>query len=279
MFQVKQKLQFKTFVVKIGGSILKSEFPEGLKEDLKKLYMNSKVVLVHGGADVVTQVAEAMGKQQKFIISPDGMRSRYTDKETVEIYTMVMAGKINKQIVAALHQYNIKAVGLSGVDGFLLKAIRKKKLIILDERGRKVAIDGGYTGKIECVNVELLNNLLNLGYLPVVAPIAMDDEYNILNVDSDRAAAYIAAALKADGMLICTDVEGLILNGSVVPRISIADAKEKIPLIGHGMKKKIYAAVEALEAGVKNVFITSGFISNPLSLALNYKAGTLIVHE
>ncbi|MCX8176476.1 MAG: [LysW]-aminoadipate/[LysW]-glutamate kinase [Candidatus Bathyarchaeota archaeon] len=272
-------MQFKTFVVKIGGSILKSRFPEEFRKDLKNLYMDNRVVLVHGGADIVTQVAETMGKQQKFIVSPDGMRSRYTDKETMEIYTMVMAGKINKQIVAALHQYNIKAIGLSGVDGFLLKATRKKKLVILDERGRKVAIDGGYTGKIESVNVELLNNLLNLGYIPVVAPIAMDDEYNILNVDSDRAAAYVAAALKADGMIICTDVEGLILDGSVVPRISVADAKEKISLIGHGMKKKIYAAVEALEAGVKSVFITSGLISNPLSLALNHRAGTLIVYE
>ncbi len=272
-------MQPKTFVVKIGGSILKSKFPEEFKEDLKNLYMNNRVVLVHGGADIVTQVAEAMGKQQKFIVSPDGMRSRYTDKETMEIYTMVMAGKINKQIVASLHQNNIKAVGLSGVDGFLLKAVRKKKLIILDERGRKIAIDGGYTGKIESVNVKLLNILLDLNYLPVVAPIAMDDEYNLLNVDSDRAAAYIAAALKADGMIICTDVSGLILDGNVIPRISVTEAKEKISLIGHGMKKKVYAAVEALEAGVKNVFITSGLINNPLSLALNRKVGTLIAYE
>lgn len=272
-------MQPKTFVVKIGGSILKSKFPEEFKEDLKNLYMNNRVVLVHGGADIVTQVAETMGKQQKFIVSPDGMRSRYTDKETMEIYTMVMAGKINKQIVASLHQNNIKAVGLSGVDGFLLKAVRKKKLIILDERGRKIAIDGGYTGKIESVNVKLLNILLDLNYLPVVAPIAMDDEYNLLNVDSDRAAAYIAAALKADGMIICTDVSGLILDGNVIPRISVTEAKEKISLIGHGMKKKVYAAVEALEAGVKNVFITSGLISNPLSLALNRKVGTLIAYE
>lgn len=269
----------KTFVVKIGGSILKSKFPEEFKEDLKNLYMNNRVVLVHGGADIVTQVAETMGKQQKFIVSPDGMRSRYTDKETMEIYTMVMAGKINKQIVASLHQDNIKAVGLSGVDGFLLKAVRKKKLIVLDERGRKVAINGGYTGKIESVNSELLNNLLDLKYLPVIAPIAMDDEYNLLNVDSDRAAAYIAAALKADGIIICTDVSGLMLNGKVISKMNAAEAKEKIPLIGHGMKKKVYAAVEALEAGVKKVFITSGFVKKPLSSALNYEVGTLIVYE
>ncbi len=272
-------MQQKTFVVKIGGSILKSGFPESFLKDLKSLYEHDKVVLVHGGADLVTQTAKAMGKEQKFIVSPDGMRSRYTDKETMEVYTMVMAGKINKQLVAWLQSYGIRAVGVSGVDGFLLRAIRKKKLIVLDERGRKIAIDGGYTGKIEAVNKEFLEALLNLRYLPVVAPIAMDDEYQLLNVDSDRAAAYIAGALKADAIIICTDVEGVIIEETVRRKMSVEEAKKNLEVIGHGMKKKVYAAVEALQMGVKEVVITSGLKEEPMTQALNHEVGTLIVYE
>ncbi len=269
-------MQQRTFVVKIGGSILKTGFPETFLRDLKSLHEKFWVVLVHGGADLVTNIAERMGLKQKFIVSPDGMRSRYTDKETMEVYTMVMAGKINKQLVASLQAGGIKAVGFSGVDGFLLRALRKKKLIILDERGRKMVIDGGYTGKIETVNVEVLKPLLELGYLPVVAPIAMDDEYQLLNVDSDRAAAYIAGALKAEILIVCTDVEGVRLGDTVVAKMNVEEAKKNLGLIGHGMKKKVYAAVEALEMGVKEVVITSGLIEKPMTSALNHKVGTLI---
>ena len=269
-------MEKKTFVVKIGGSILRSGFPEAFLKDLKNLYEENRVVLVHGGADIVTKTAEAMGKKQKFIVSPDGMRSRYTDKETMEVYTMVMAGKINKQLVAWLQSYKIRAVGVSGVDGFLLRALRKKKLIVLDERGRKVAIDGGYTGKIESVNRDFLEALLNLKYLPVVAPIAMDDEYQLLNVDSDRAAAYIAGALKADSLIVCTDVEGVRLGETVAKKMRVEEAKKNLEFIGHGMKKKVYAAVEALQMGVKEVIITSGLIGEPMSQALNHRVGTLI---
>ncbi len=279
--QVKQGVQVqpKTFVVKIGGSILKSGFPEAFKADLKKLCEQNRVVLVHGGADLVTQTAQKMGLQQKFIVSPDGMRSRYTDRETMDVYTMVMAGKINKQIVASIQSCGIKAVGLSGADGFLLKAVRKKKLIILDERGRKVVIEGGYTGKIESVNTEILSSLLELNYLPVIAPIAIDEEYQLLNVDSDRAAAYIAGSLKADGIIMCTDVEGVMLGETIVKKMSMEEAKKNLELIGHGMKKKVYAAIEALTMGVGEVVITSGLIQEPMTSAINHKAGTLLVSQ
>ncbi len=266
-------------VIKIGGSVLRTGFPISFIEDLKRILHEDKVVLIHGGAALVTSIAERMGKEQQFIQSPDGMKSRYTDGETMEIYTMVMAGKINKQIVASLASQGIKAVGLSGVDGNLLKAERKKRLIIQDERGRKMVIDGGYTGKINRVEGELLTSLLNLGFVPVVAPIAIDDEFELLNVDSDRAAAYIAGALKADNLIFLTDVDGVILDGVKVDKLTIEDAKRNLERIGHGMRKKVYAAVEALGMGVKEAVVTSGLLKMPISSALKNEGGTVIASE
>ncbi|MGH9923660.1 MAG: [LysW]-aminoadipate/[LysW]-glutamate kinase, partial [Nitrososphaerales archaeon] len=134
-------------VIKIGGSVVDG-LHQSTMPDLKQVTSQDKVILVHGGGKEVTSIAEKLGKEQRFVVSPGGIRSRYTDKETAEIYTMVMSGKINKEIVLMLQKNGINAIGLSGVDGGIIKAERKKKLIIVDERGRKIAIDGGYTGKI-----------------------------------------------------------------------------------------------------------------------------------
>jgi acetylglutamate/LysW-gamma-L-alpha-aminoadipate kinase len=266
----------KIVVVKVGGSLLKSGFPRNILQDLKVFHEKFGVILVHGGAALVTEMAEKLGKQQKFIVSPDGMRSRYTDLETMQIYTMVMAGRINKELVTLFHANGINALGLSGADGMLLRAQRKKKLIILDERGRRVAIDGGYTGKIVEVNGEFLSSLIKMGYLPIIAPIAISEEYELLNVDSDRAAAYIAGAIKADHLIFCTDVEGVVLDGKLVEKFSLIEAEEEIGKIGHGMRKKVYAAVEALNMGVKETLIISGLKDAALTLALEHKVGTLI---
>jgi len=139
-------------VVKVGGSILE-KVPPGLAADVKSVLAEHQLVLVHGGGKGVTEVASKLGKEQKFVYSPGGFRSRYTDKETMEIFTMVMAGKINKKLVSALQKEKIPVVGLSGLDGFLVRAHRKKRQIIVDERGRKRVIDGGYTGKVTEVTV------------------------------------------------------------------------------------------------------------------------------
>jgi acetylglutamate/LysW-gamma-L-alpha-aminoadipate kinase len=213
-------------VIKMGGSILKEGTSSELVSDLKTLANKHKLVLVHGGGAEVTETAAKLGKEQKFIVSPQGFTSRYTDKETMEIFTMVMAGKLNKQIVSALQSQGIAAVGLSGLDGTLLKAERKKRLIIVDERGRKKVIDGGYTGKINEVKVDLLSLLLEKGYVPVVTPIATSEEFEPLNVDGDRTAAVVAGALKADRLILLTDVEGLLLKGKPVPKITVAEAED-----------------------------------------------------
>jgi len=265
-------------VVKVGGSILNEDSSE-LVSDIKKVLSKNQIVLVHGGGKEVTEIASKLGKKQKFVVSPNGFSSRYTDKDTIEIYTMVMVGKINKQIVSALQSQGISVIGLSGIDGLLMRANRKKRLVIVDERGRKRVVDGGYTGTISEVNARLLRLLIKNDYVPVIAPVAIGKEFEPLNVDGDRAAAYIAGALKADQLIFLTDVEGLILNGKLVSKLSISEVKEALPKIGRGMITKVYAAMEALNLGVGEVLITYGLQRLPISSSLKRKCGTVISHE
>ena len=266
-------------VIKMGGSILKEGASNELILDLKEVIKTNQVVLVHGGGAEVTEIASKLGKEQKFIMSPEGFRSRYTDKETIEIYTMVMAGKMNKQIVLALESQGLPAVGLTGLDAAILKAERKTRLIVVDERGRKKVIDGGYTGKITQVNAELLTLLLEKGYIPVVTPIALSQDNEPLNVDGDRTAAFVSGALKADKLVLLTDVEGLILKGERVPKIAATEVKEVLSKIGGGMSTKVHAGLEALNQGVKEVLVTSGSVKQPITSALNHKVGTVITSE
>jgi acetylglutamate/LysW-gamma-L-alpha-aminoadipate kinase len=265
-------------VVKVGGSILE-EVPVQLVTDIKNILSDHQLVLVHGGGKGVTAIASKLGKEQQFVFSPKGFRSRYTDKETMEIFTMVMAGKINKNIVAALIKQKIPVVGLTGLDGFLVQANRKKRLIIVDERGRKRVIDGGYTGKVNKINVSLLQLLLENGFVPLVSPVAASEEQEPLNVDADRTAANIAGALKADKLVLLTDVEGLKLDDKLVSKLSVDDVADKLKKIGGGMITKVYAAQEALNQGVGEVFICSGIRKNPISSALKHECGTVISRE
>lgn len=266
-------------VLKVGGDIFKNGLNQALAKDVKKVLESEKLVIVHGGGDEVTEVAEKLGKKQTFITSFKGIRSRYTDEETIEIYIMVMAGKVNKTIVKWLLSYGIPAVGLSGIDGKLLTANRKKKLVIIDEKGRRRIIDGGYTGKINAVNSNLLEILIKSGYVPVVSPIALGEENEYLNVNGDRAAAQIAGALKANKIIFLTDVSGVHLGEECLKHLSLKEAKEILPKIGSGMDMKIIASIEALELGVKEAIIASGLINEPITNALKGLNGTVISSE
>jgi len=255
-------------VCKIGGSIIEGVNPT-IVDDIKSLLSNgTQLVLVHGGGDQVTSIAEKMGKKQIFISSPEGIKSRYTDKETAEIFTMVMSGLLAKQIVQILEKNGINGVSLAGIDGNLLKAQRKKKLTVIDDRGRKVAIEGGFTGKINAVNTSFIDLLTTRGYVPVVSPVAVGEEFELLNVDGDRACSHIAGALNADCAIFLTDAEGLILEDRIVSNMKTEEAKGALPKIGSGMDKKVIAAVEAVEMGAKKSVIASGLKENPIRNAL-----------
>ena len=263
-------------VVKIGGSLMKEGVPMAMIEDLAALAPSRQVVLVHGGGDVVTQYATRLGKEQRFVVSPEGIRSRYTDKETAEIYQMVMAGLLAKRLVSALGATGVKSVSLSGADGQLLQGKRKTKLVIVDDRGRKVAIEGGYTGKVVGVNAQLVESLLSQGYIPVVSPVAAGESGEPLNVDGDRAAASVATGIRADAVVFLTNVDGLTLDGRLVGHLTPAEASSRLPKIGFGMQKKVMAAVEAVEGGVGEAIICSGTRDGPLTKALSHDNCTVI---
>jgi acetylglutamate/LysW-gamma-L-alpha-aminoadipate kinase len=265
-------------VIKIGGSVI-NELNSSTLTDIKKISEKDKLILVHGGGKEVTAIANRLGKEQKFIVSPGGVKSRYTDKETAEIYTMVMSGKINKMIVSMLLREGLKSVGLTGIDGYILKAERKKKLIIINDKGRKMAIDGGYTGKISSVDPSLLNTLAIEGYIPVISPVALSEEFDFLNVDGDRAAAYIAAGVRADKVIFITNVDGLVIEQKLVTKLTVDEAKVVLPKIGFGMEKKVLACVEALEMGVKEAIISTGQRENPISSAILHHNCTVITYK
>jgi [amino group carrier protein]-L-2-aminoadipate 6-kinase len=265
-------------VIKIGGSVVDGLHPSTLT-DIKAIAERDKLVFVHGGGKEVTATATKLGKEQKFIVSPGGVRSRYTDKETADIYTMVMSGKINKAITGMLLRQGIKAVGIAGIDGGMLKAERKKKLLIINEKGRKMMIDGGYTGKINAVEPALIRNLVDNGYVPVVSPIALSEEYDFLNVDGDRAAAYIASGIKADKVIFITNVNGLMLNEKLVTAMTLDQAKAALSKIGFGMEKKVLACTEALEMGVLEAVIASGQVEKPISAAISHNNCTVITQK
>jgi len=262
-------------VIKIGGSVVDGLHSSALA-DIKSIAKKYKLVFVHGGGKEVTSTATKLGKEQKFIMSPGGVRSRYTDKETAEIYTMVMSGKLNKAIVQMLLRNGIKAVGIAGIDAGILKAERKKKLIIINEKGRKMVIEGGYTGKITSVDASLIGNLVRSGYTPVISPIALSEDFDFLNVDGDRAAANVAGGIKAERVIFVTDVNGLMLDGKLVNSMTLNEAKSALPKIGSGMDKKVLACIEALEMGVKEAIISSGQVENPLSRAVAHRECTVI---
>ncbi len=263
-------------VLKVGGDIFQRGLQTSLSNDIRNVAERERLVIVHGGGDEVTAIAEKLGKKQVFVRSPGGIRSRYTDEETIGIYTMVMAGRINKTMVRWLLGAGVPAVGLAGIDAALLRAERKKKLLIVDERSRKRIIEGGFTGKIAQVNTAILDLLLANKYVPVIAPIALGDENEFLNVDADRATGQLAGALKADTVVFLTDVEGVMLKGGCAKKLNMQEAEKLLRTIGPGMDKKVLASVEALKTGAKKAVISSGFVPEPVTKALNHTIGTVI---
>lgn len=260
-------------VVKAGGRALMQNRNRILDSIASRANMG--IIFVHGGGDIVSEYSKKMGIEPKFVTSPQGIRSRYTDENEMDVYNMVMSGKLNKEMVSYLGKQGVKAVGISGVDAGVLRAERKKKIVMVDERRRKRVIDGGYTGTIVSVNTELPQLLIEQGYVVILSPVAMGTEGELLNVDGDQAAIAIAKALRAEVLVILTDVEGLILDGQLVRKITPKEARDLLPRIGAGMNRKMMLAAEAVEAGIERCIICSGLTEEPLS-ALEHEHGTVV---
>jgi len=258
--------------VKMGGAA--GVNLETIAVDVAALVQQGQqVVLVHGGSDETNKLSEQLGHPPRFVTSPSGFSSRYTDRQTLEIFAMVTAGKISTLLVEALQQKGVNALSLSGVDGRLMVAKRKEAIRIVDPAGGKVKmLRDDYTGTIQTVNAELLWMLLGAGYTPVIAPMAVSEESVALNVDADRAAAMIAGALKADSLVILTNVPGLMRNfpdeSTLIPRLERAGLKVSLSFAEGRMKKKVLGASEALEHGVSQVILADGRVSEPVRRAL-----------
>jgi acetylglutamate/LysW-gamma-L-alpha-aminoadipate kinase len=236
------------------------------------IQQGEQVVLVHGGSHETNVISEKLGHPPRFVTSISGYVSRYTDRETLEIFAMVTAGRINKLLVERLQQFGVNAVGLSGLDGRLLEGKRKSTLRIV-ENGKRKVLHGDYSGQIERVNVALLSALLAAGYVPVVAPLAISHQGEALNVDGDRVAAAISSALKAQTLIVLSNVPGLLRcfpdESTVIPRIAPDQAGEHLDRYAQGrMKKKLLGAIEALHDGVGKVVIADGRVAQPLQRAL-----------
>lgn len=266
-----QKYSGKTVVIKYGGNaMISDELKDAVMGDIVLLSLiGINVVLVHGGGPEISKTIKAMGKESRFV---NGLR--VTDSETVEIVEMVLAGKVNKGLVNLIGNKGGKAVGLSGIDGKMLKAE------FIDE-----AL--GYVGDVSEVNPEIIESLLKEKFIPVISTVACDDNGNIFNVNADTAAAQIAIALKAEALISMTDIVGLLRDrydtDSLISTVTVKEAEELIKdgTVEGGMIPKVNCCVNAVNNGVGRVFILDGRIPHAILIEMlsDEGIGTMFIKE
>ena len=264
-----KKYYDKIIVVKYGGNaMINEELKQTVMRDLVLLALiGIKVVLVHGGGPEITDMLAKVGKKTEFV---DGLR--VTDKETVDIVQMVLAGKINKNLVNIIQSHGGKAIGLCGIDGHMIKAE------VLDKRL-------GYVGEITEVNVEPIRDVIDKGYIPVVSTVGCDDEGNTYNINADTVAAKIAGELQAESLISMTDIAGILRDkndpSTLISKIYVSDAPRlmKEGVISGGMIPKVNCCIESIRRGVKKVFIIDGRVPHSILIETltNEGMGTMFV--
>ncbi len=258
----------KTVVIKYGGNAMVNETLKlQVMEDIVLLWLiGVKVVLIHGGGPEISEIMQRLGKQPEFI---DGLR--VTDKETVDIVQMVLAGKVNKTLVNLLENRGGRAVGLSGIDGHLIEARVKDARL-------------GYVGEITAVHIGPVRDLLERGYIPVISTIGCDREGNTYNINGDTAAARIAGALEAERLIMMTDIAGILRDRSdvntLIPEITVSEAAElrRSGIISGGMIPKVECCIDAIRQGVRHVIIMDGRVPHSILMELltDEGAGTMV---
>ena len=264
-----EKYQNKILVVKYGGNAMTDETLKQLvMRDMTLLqFVGIKVVLVHGGGPEISQTLKRMGIESRFV---GGLR--YTDEETAEVVRMVLAGKVNKGLVHMLGALGARAIGLSGIDGRMLLCSKESEEL-------------GFVGKIDAVDTDIIVKTLEAGYLPVISSVGFDDDGNIYNVNADTAASAIAGALKAESLILMTDVRGLLRRkddeDSLIKKVFVSDIPSLVKegVISGGMIPKIHCCRDAIRNGVGRVFITDGRVKHSILLELlsNEGQGTMFV--
>ena len=266
-----KKYRGKIVVIKYGGNaMINEELKQQVMEDIALLWLiGVKVVLIHGGGPEISETMKKFGKKSEFV---NGLR--VTDKETVDIVQMVLAGKVNKTLVNLLQMKGGHAVGLSGIDGGILEATMK------DERL-------GYVGEVTKIRTRPILDLLEKNYIPVVSTIASDRQGNTFNINGDTAAASVAGALGAERLIMMTDIAGILRDkddpSTLIPAVTVSEAKQLFEegVISGGMIPKVDCCIEAIEKGVKHVVIMDGRVPHAILMELltDEGAGTMVVGD
>ncbi len=266
-----KKYNGKIVVVKYGGNaMINEQLKMQVMEDIVLLSLiGVKIVLIHGGGPEISDVMEKLGKKPLFV---DGLR--VTDKETVDIVQMVLTGKVNKTLVNLLETKGGTAMGISGMDGRLIEAVMK------DERL-------GYVGKIVNINIAPIADLLEKGYIPVISTVGCDKEGNAYNINGDTAAAHIAGALRAERLIMMTDIAGILKDkedpATLIPEMTVSEAAklQEEGVISGGMIPKVECCIEAIQKGVKKVIIMDGRVPHSILMEIltDEGAGTMVIGD
>lgn len=254
-----QKYSGRTVVIKYGGNaMINEELKNAVMADIVLLsIVGINVVLVHGGGPEINDMLNKIGKESRFV---EGLR--YTDEETIDIVQMVLAGKVNKSLVKLLEEHGGNAIGISGLDGKMIRAEKHKE------------IDIGFVGDITDVNIDIIKATVDAGYIPVIATLASDDEGTVYNINADTAAARIAAALGAEKLLLMTDIIGLLEDkddeSSLIASVQVSEvpAMKAKGIISGGMIPKIDCCVEAVRRGVKQTNIIDGRVPHAILMEM-----------
>lgn len=259
-----KKYYNKIIVIKYGGSAMTDEkLKRSVMNDVSVLSaLGIRVVLVHGGGPEISDISKRMGIAPRFV---NGLR--YTDRDTAEIARMALAGKVNKSLVDLLQSAGCKAVGLCGEDGHMLRC-------------EMISRELGYVGRIVNVDTRIIDDVLGLGYVPVISPIGFDGDGNIYNINADTAAAAIAGAIGAESLILMTDIKGLLEDkddpDSLIKKVYVSDipALVKQGIISGGMIPKIECCKEAIRRGVNKVFITDGRVYHSILVEILSEEGS-----
>ena len=250
----------------------------GIARDIAYLISREKVVLVHGASYYRDNLARRLSIPIKTVVSPSGITSVYTDQQLLDVLLMAYAGLVNKKVVARLQKEGVRAVGLSGVDGELWQA-KAKEEIMAREGERVILLKNNLTGRVEEINTELINLLVENNYLPVICSPAISFEKEIVNTDNDWAIAIMAEKLKIKKLVVLFEKPGLLENPdderTLVPRVEKEKIEDYLAFARGRMKKKMLGAKRAIEGGVEVIFWGDGRIENPILNALEGK-GTVI---
>ena len=266
-----QKYRGKCIVVKYGGNAMVSEdLKNQVMEDVALLHMiGVQVVLLHGGGPEINSSLKKIGKEPVF---RDGLR--VTDEETMNVVQMVLAGKVNKDLVALLQRKGVNAVGLSGVDSRMIRVVMKDPAL-------------GYVGRITDVDVSVIRDVMDKGYVPVISTLGSDEDGKIYNINADTAAAYIAGAIGAERLFMMTDIAGILRDkddpSSLIPALDIDEAVElfREGVISGGMIPKVDCCIDAIERGVHKVIIMDGRVSHSILLEIltDEGVGTMVMER